>query len=267
MARAAQAWVRTRFFRMPRPKARPVQTLQADLVERHLPGQRGHRRNAMARGARSLAMAGRAEVALTPGPHSVLAEPVAIVNEVARWRRVLGGKVDVTGIAAAQVPLILVLVTAEADRHLREKRLRPRLGDRAVAPNAVSVDHRIVFAVVEAHVLAGEVGLFAHGHLAVASAAGAFVMRPGMATAALGVGGKMQRFGLARVLHPRVALDAIDPLVHMSAVLERMRFLGWSETEHARACGECQRKGHRDGEPEPHRISSARETRASAFTS
>ena len=76
-----------------------------------------------------------------------------------RWldgRSVLGAEVDVARVAAAQVPLVLVLVTAEADGHLREERLGARLGDRAVAANAVSVDHGVVLCVLEAKVLARE---------------------------------------------------------------------------------------------------------------
>jgi hypothetical protein len=248
VAGRAQARVGACFIRVPRSKARAVQALQADVVERHLPRQRGHGADAMARRARSLAVAGRAEIALAPGPHAVLADPIAVVNEVTRGRGVLRREVDVTGVAAAQVPFILVLVTAEADGHLREQRLGPRLRDRAVAANAVSVDDRIVLGVVEAHVLAGERGLLAHRRFAVASAARPLVVRFCVTAATVGVGGKVHGTRRARVLHARVAFGAGDPLVHVRAVLERVRPLGGAKPEHARARGERQDERHRERE-------------------
>ena len=212
-------------------------------------------------------MAARAEIALARRAYAVLADPIAVVDEVARRRRVLGGEIDVAGIARPQVPLVLVLVAAQAKSHFREQRLGPRIGDRAMAADAVSMNDGVVLAVVEAHVPSRELGAFAHRRLAVASEARAFVVGLSVTAAAIGVGGEMRGTGLVRMLDARVALHAVDTLVDMSAVLERMGRIGRTKPEHARARGEEQRSKDREGEPRSHRNSSARETRARAFTS
>ena len=164
-----------------------------------------------------------------------------------------------------------MLVAAEARRHLREERLGARLGDRTVAANAVAVDDGVVLCVLEAKVLARELCPLAHRGLAVASAARAFVVRLRVTAAALGVGGEMERAGVPRALDPFVADDAVDPLVHVRAVLERVRGARSRKPEDARAGGERQREWQRDRDPDEalhaHRISRARDRRASAFTS
>jgi len=201
----------------------------------------------------------------------VLADPVAIVDQVARGRSVLGRQVDVARVAAARVPRFLVLVTAEARRHLREERLGARLGDSAVAANAVSVDDGVVLGVLEAKVLARQPCPLAHRGLPVAPAARAFVVRLRVTPAALGVGRQMERAGVPRALDPFMADDAVDPLVHVCAMLERMRGAPSRKPEDADARGERKREWERDRQPEKalraHRISRVRDRRASAFTS
>jgi hypothetical protein len=183
-------------------------------------------------------MATGAEVAFARGPHAVLAHPIAVVDEVARWRRVLGGEVDVTAIAVAQRPLVLVLVTAEADGHLRAQRIGPRVGDCAVAANAVSMDRRVMLGVVKAQVIACELGPLAYVRCAMAPAARPFVVRLGVAPAAIGVGRQVQRAAVACALYPRVALDAVYPLDHVRAVLERVRRVRSPNPKYACARGE-----------------------------
>jgi hypothetical protein len=145
-----------------------MQTRQGYVIERQLRREGGHCADAMARGAGALAMAAGAEIAFAAGTHTMLADPVAVVNEVARGRRVLCAEVDVTGIACAQAPLLLVLVTAQADGHLRQQRLGPHLGDGAMAADAVAVDDGIVLGMVEAHVLARKLGPLPHRRFSVA---------------------------------------------------------------------------------------------------
>jgi hypothetical protein len=102
-----------------------VEALEADVVERHLRGERGDRADAVALRARGLAVAAGAKIALASRSHSVLADPVAIVDEMARGCGVLRGEVHVAGVAVTKVVLVLVLVAAEADSHFREERLGP----------------------------------------------------------------------------------------------------------------------------------------------
>jgi hypothetical protein len=271
MARRAQTGVCAGFERVPCPEARTVQSFQPHVIEGHFRRERGHRADAVALRARTLAMAGRAEIALATCPDAVLADPVAVVDDVAGRRRVVGGEIDVARVAAAQVPLVLVLVTAEAGGHLREQRLRARLGDGAVAADAVPVNHRVVLRVLEAKVLSREACPLAHRRLAMASTARPLVVRFAMAPAALSVGRKVEGAGIPCVLDSFMADDAGDPLVDMRAVLEGVRCSGSRKPEHANARGERQREQHRDRErevaPGVHGSSSVRDRRASAFAS
>ena len=221
MARRAQPGVRPRLFRVPRAEAGSVEPGQAHLVERHLRRQGRRRPRAVALRAGALGVAARAEIALAPGAHSVLADPVAVVNEVARRQRVLRGQVHVAAVAVAHFPLVLVLVAAEARRHLRQDGPRLGVGDGAVAAHAVAVGHGDVLGVVEAEVLARDLGALADGCLAVAPQACSLVVRLGVAAAADGLGRQVQRTGVPRVLDAGVAHDAVDALVHVGPVGER----------------------------------------------
>src|SRR5450432_537375 len=67
--------------------------------------------------ARAIIVAGRAKLALTRSVDAVLANEIAIVNEVTLGWSLLRRDVDVTAVAIANVPLVLVLVASEARRH------------------------------------------------------------------------------------------------------------------------------------------------------
>ena len=212
-------------------------------------------------------MAGRAEIGLTGGSDAVLAEPVAVVDEMALGRLVFGGKIHVATVTVAERPLVPVLVAAEACRHLRTQGLGPRVPRRGVATDAVAVNEGCVFAMGEAKVRARELGALAHVRLSVAAAARPLIVRSGVTATAVALRRQVQRPGVVRALHPDVALDTRDSLAHVRAMLEGVRGIGLSESEHACAGGEQERRDHHKGEPYLHGSSSPREMRASAFVS
>jgi hypothetical protein len=118
VARRAEPGIGTRLVGMARSETSAVKPGELYLVERK-PRGKGGDRDTVARGARALAVARRAEIARARGAHAVLAYPVALVDQMARRRRVLVRQIDVATIAVAQRPLFLVLVAAKAGRHLR----------------------------------------------------------------------------------------------------------------------------------------------------
>jgi len=95
-------------------------------------------------------MAACAEVASARRADTVLAQPVAVVHEVALGRRVLGREVLVAAIAVPKGPLILVLVAPEARGHLGPERVGVLLGDGLVATHAVAMRGRLMGSMLEA---------------------------------------------------------------------------------------------------------------------
>jgi hypothetical protein len=172
----------------------------------------------------------------------VLANPVAVVDEVAGRECALGLQVDVAAVAISEVPLILMLVTAEAGRHLGAKLGRLRLGHSDVTAHAVPLHVGHVRSVLEAQMLARKFCTLAHERLAVAAAACVLVVGFGVAAAADGVGGKVERTGIPRERDSGVAGDAVDPLDHVRAMLEGVRRRRLREPEHACARRERERK-------------------------
>lgn len=143
MAGRTKPRVGARFFRMTRREAGPMQPRKAYFVERELGGKRWHRALAVARRALPFRVAARAKVALARCTDSVLAYPIAVVHQMVLRHGAVVPKVDVASIAVAELPLVAVLVAAEARRHLGKDCIGPRFGDLDVAPNAVSIrcDH------------------------------------------------------------------------------------------------------------------------------
>ena len=167
-------------------------------------------------------MAARAKIASAGGPHAVLTNEVRVVNEVVVGHRSFVRERNVTTVAIAQAPLVLVLVATEAACHLRQDRLRGLLGDLDVTSNAVAPSCRHVLAVLETQMVARELDALAHVRLAVTAAARALVVGFGVATAAVRVRRKVK--GARAVGHgnPPMALDAVDPFERVRAVFEGM---------------------------------------------
>ena len=179
---------------------------------------------AVARRARPLGVAARAEIALARGAHAVLADPVAVVHEVARGRRSSAARSTWQPLQSRsvhwswcswqpkQVAIFGSSVSGRASATAR------------VAANAVAVDDR-----------ACACGARSEGAARASSAASrtyaspwqprqrSLVVRLRVAAAADGVGREVQRPVVAGAGHARVALDAVDPLAHVGAVLERVR--------------------------------------------
>lgn len=115
-------------------------------------GGRQHRHGpAVAGGAVRLRVTRLAQIARRCGARAVLAEPVAVMREVAGGERALVLEVHVARIAGARVALLVV--TAEAGRHRRPQR-RIAGGDAIVAAHAVALDGTDVREVIEAKVVA-----------------------------------------------------------------------------------------------------------------
>jgi hypothetical protein len=251
-----------------------MQSREGHGIEREPRRKCGHGADAVASGARPLRVATRAEIARARCSHAVLSYPVAIVNEmVGRWRAVVL-EIDVAGVAVSHVPLVLMLVTAEAGRHLGAQLDRRLFGDPDVAAHAVSlhVDH--VASVLEPQVLAGKLGTLTHEGLSVAGAARALVVRLGVAAATGSVCGEVDGARVAREGDAFVANDAVDPFDDVRAVLEWMGLGRLSEAQHAGACGERESEDqeqssreHRGGDAALHRNSRVLESRRSALVS
>jgi hypothetical protein len=226
---------------------------QAHVAQGKLPRERGDRSLAVARRALTFCMAAGAEVAGARRPNTVLTDEVTVMNEVIVRRRSLFGEVDVTAGAIAQRPLLAVLVAPEARRHLWQDGLRMHLRHLGVAAHAVAVYGAHVAWVLEAELGAGELGRLPHVRFAVAVHARPVVVRVFVTVPADGLAGEVERAGLSRVGDVRVALDAVDPLQHVRAVLERVRRGLRAQTEHARAGGKRDRQDDRPGGADLHR--------------
>jgi hypothetical protein len=246
-----------------------VQAREANVVEREPRRQRRHGAFPMARGALPLGVAARAEITGARGARAVLAEPVAVVDEMVLGHRPFRSEVDVTAVAVAQRPLVAVLMASEAARHPRQDGFGPLLGHLDVASNAVALGGLHVLRVGEAKVTACKLDGLADVRFSVAHLAGARVVWLFVAPDARAVGGHVQGGAGGFALYTPVALDAVDSLERVRAVLERT--LGWlaADAQHARAPGRQQGEGK---EPEEHAAkahwtSTARDRRTSALVS
>jgi hypothetical protein len=153
----------------------------------------------------------------------MLADPIAIVDEMARGKRPFGAQVNVAGVAVARVPLILVAVTAEARGHVWAERGGPRRAHLDMATHAVPAYFAQVPRVLESQVLARKFCAAADVRFAVAEPAVALVVGFCVASDAVGGRGEVQGPRIARSGNPRVTLEAAHPFQHVCAVLERMR--------------------------------------------
>jgi hypothetical protein len=93
----------------------------------------------MASGALPFGVAARTEIAFGRRMHSMFAEPIPFVHQVAGGRRVFGGEIDMASVAVAEGPLIFVCVASEAGGHLWKQCVGRRFADSGVAANAIAV--------------------------------------------------------------------------------------------------------------------------------
>jgi hypothetical protein len=267
VTRRAESRVRAGLHRVPRDEACAVKTGERDFVERESCRERRDGPDTMTSGARALRVAARAKVPGTSGSNSVLADPVAVVNQVTRRRRVFRREILVAAVTVAKGPLITMLMTTEARGHLGPNRVRVFLRNRLVATNAVAVRDRLVGAMLEAEVLPCEVCTLPGVGGSVAPETGMLVVRLGVAAAARRVGRQMQRLDVSGGGHAFVAVDTIDPVCRVGAMLEGVRGVARAEAEHARACRQGERCENDERERELHGEPQLRERRASALAS
>ncbi len=78
-----------------------MESRERHAIEGESRGQYGDSPHAMTCGARTLRVAARTEVAGAGSANTVLAEPIAIVHEVADGWSVLGGKVEMAAVAVS----------------------------------------------------------------------------------------------------------------------------------------------------------------------
>ena len=107
--------------------------------------------------------------------------------------------------------------------------------------------------VLEAKLRARELRRLPHIRLAVALDARVVVVRLFVAAPADGVGGEVERPRLPGGRDVRVALDAVDALEDMRAVLEGMGRRIVTQAEDAGAGRQGEREDHQQGEGRPHR--------------
>jgi hypothetical protein len=257
-----------RFVGVAGGEARPVQPRETYVVEGEARRQRRNRPLSVARGALAFCVAARAEIASACGARSMLADPVAVVDQVVVGQGALGRQIDVTTVAVAKRPLVPVPVTAEATGHLRQHRIGSLFGHFHMAVDAIACRCLHVLGVREAQVFAREFHSIPHVLFPVASHAWPRVMGLLVAANAGGVSRHVHRPRMVRGLHARMALDAVDPLEYVSPVLEGVGLRHVLDAQDARAASEHDREREQpNGHPADHGNSSARERRTRAFVS
>ena len=222
VAGRADSGVGARLVGVASQEAGAMQPGEAHVTQGQLPRQRGHGSLAVARGALAIGVAARTEIARARGSNAVLADEVSVVNEVVVGRHPLVSKIDVATVAVAQGPLVAVLVAPEAARHRRQDRLRTSLGHLGMAADAIAADRDHMGRVLEAKLRPGELRRLPYVRLAVAAGARPLVVGLLVAAPADRVGREMQRSRLPRGRDIRMALDAVDALENVRAVLERV---------------------------------------------
>ncbi len=267
VARGAKPRVCAGLERVPCAETGSVKTGERDLVEREPRRKRGDGPDAMTGCARALRMAARAKVARASRAHPVLTQPVAIVNQVSDRRRVLRAEALVAAIARAKRPRVLMLVATEARRHLRSQGVRGLLRDRLVASHTVSMGDGLVSPVLEAETLTRDPRPLPSVGGSMAREARVRVVRLRVATDAGRVGREVKRLHVPRELDALMAVDTIDPMRRVRAVLEGVRFVRRAQAEHASARGERERKDGDERERKLHGLPQLRERRASTFAS
>jgi hypothetical protein len=151
------------------------------------------------------------------------------VHHVALGAHRLRLEVMVARLAAADLELSLVLVAAQASAHRRQELFGVDL--HLVAARAVVVDPRRVLLVREAEVMFGGGRPLLGKGRAVTAAAGAGVVRFGVALQAALIAGEVERPVVFGGPDPRVAVVTAHPLVEVGAVLEGPPLLAIAQPE------------------------------------
>jgi hypothetical protein len=267
VTRRAQAGVGASLIRVSRDEACAVKARERDTVECERRWQSRDGADPVAPRAGALGVAARAKVSRARRTRAVLAQPIAIVDEVAYRGRVFGREVLVTAVAVAQWPLIAMLVAAEASGHLRPDHLGALFGHGLVAADAISVRHRLMRSMLKPEMLSREPGVLPHVGRSVAAQARPLVVRFRVTGDARCVRGQMERLDIARRGYALVACDAVDPVRRVRAMLEGVRRVTRAEAENSRA--RCEREACDDDERERalHSAPQCRERRARALSS
>jgi hypothetical protein len=198
-----------------------MEATERRLVEREARRKAGGG-HTVAAATEALGVARGAEVAGACSAHAVLADEVSVVSDVALGANSLRRQVDVTALAVAHRELVPVMVTAEAGGHRRQQRLCARLTGGDVASHTLTVRSEDVSAVLEAEILARELGALTRVGRAVAVLAVVRIVRLFMALRARGSLRDVERPDLTRGRDPAVALEAAHPLEQVRAMLERL---------------------------------------------
>ena len=186
------------------------------------------------------------------------------MHDVAARKNELRGKIDVTSITLARLPLISMLMIRQALRHRRPHRLLLELAGHGVAADALSAELRHVRVVPEAQVLARETILFARVRLAVTRSARSRVVWLLMTADARARVGDVERAGITGTGDTLVALEAADPFDRMGSMLERVLFASRLDAEDSSASGEQERQAEEKRELHGCLRSNAYESRARA---
>jgi hypothetical protein len=214
----AHARISRRLHVVYRKEVRAVHRLSHRRIEGQPRRNRWHR-DAVARRALTLRMAGRAKVCLGGGLQSVLAQEVIIVHDVAFRRDSLGCELDMTAVTIAHVPLTGVHVTTEAGGHVGSKS-RVLVFHIDVAPYAIPGAGFGVSFMGEDQVFACHLRCVTGSRSPMAVRTSVWIVRVLMALDALLRGWKVKWTRLAGALNPSVALEAIDPLEYMGSMFE-----------------------------------------------
>jgi hypothetical protein len=223
----------TGFFGVARSETGSVQTVEAHGVERQ-PRRQSWNVHAVARRARAFRVARSAKVTRGSRAHAVLADPIAVVHEVARGQCILCLHVDMATVAVAHCPLVFVLMTSEARRHLRAECFGTFEADLDVAPHAISLCRGHVRPMIEPKMLARHLGAGSYKVLSVTIVAVASIVRLGVTLEAVLRPRKVNPVIILRAHHARMTGQAIDALAHVRAVFERMSRC-FANPEHAGA--------------------------------
>jgi hypothetical protein len=126
---------------------------------------------------------------------------------------------------------------------------------------------RLMRAMLETQVLARESRALPSAFGPVTPEARVPVVRFRVAAHARRIGRKMQRLDVTRGGHVLMAIDAIDPVCRVRAMLERVGRVSGTNAEQARARRQSERRDDAERERELHGLLQLRERRASALAS
>jgi hypothetical protein len=199
-----------------------MQTIEPSVVEREPRGKGRRRSDTMTACARSFGMTRAAKIGRARRTNAMLTDPVTVVNDVARRQDMLARKIDMTAVAVARLPLILMLMTSEARGHRRTQRHGLRLCNAGVALNAIAMNGRHVLSMIEKQMLARHLRTLPRRSFAMAERAIALIMRFFVAFATFVGRGQMHRMIVVGGRDAGVTTHAAHPFVHVRAMLEGM---------------------------------------------